>query len=75
MLPGVNAHQRLEVAGYGVLVRTGDETEGARGLVLHEPGPAGALDAGKGSVGLLLEILERPEVFVDGGLITNYKSA
>lgn len=68
VLPRVNAHQRLQVARHGVLVRAGDETEGAGCLVLDEPGPAGALDAGEGGVGLLLEVVEGAEVFVDGGL-------
>lgn len=72
MLPGVDAQQGLEVARDGVLVRAGDEAERARGLVLDEPGPAGALDAGEGRVGLLLEGVERAEVFVDGGLQTRY---
>lgn len=68
MLPGVNAHQGNEVAGDGVLVGASDNAEGARGLVLDEPGPAGALDAGEGSVGLLLEVVEGAEVLVDGSL-------
>jgi hypothetical protein len=72
VLPGVDAQQGLEVARDGVLVRAGDEAERARRLVLDEPGPAGALDAGEGRVGLLLEVLERAEVFVDGGLHMTY---
>jgi hypothetical protein len=68
VLPGVDAEEGLVVAGDGVLVGAGDETEGARGLVLDEPGPAGALDAGEGGVGLLLEVLEGAEVLVDGSL-------
>lgn len=68
MLPGVNAQQRLEVARHGILVRAGDEAEGAGRLVLDEPCPAGTLDASQCGVGLLLERLERSEVLVDGGL-------
>ena len=71
VLPGVNAHERLEVTGDGVLVGAGDKTEGARGLVLDEPGPAGTLNAGEGSVGLLFEVLEGAEVLVDGSLSNN----
>lgn len=66
MLPGVNTHQGLKVAGDGVLVGAGDEAEGARGLVLDEPGPARALDTGEGSVGLLLEVVKGAKVLVDG---------
>ena len=68
VLPGVNAHQGLEVAGDGVLIGTGDDAESARGLVLDEPGPAGALDAGEHGVGLLLEVVKGAKVFVDGSL-------
>lgn len=68
MLPSVDAEKGLEVARDGVLVQAGDEAECARGLVLDEPGPAGALDTGQGRVGLLLEVVERSEVFVDGRL-------
>ena len=68
MLPGINAQQRLEVADDGVLVRAGDNAQCARGLVLDEPGPAGTLDAGESSVGLLLEGLEGAKVLVDGSL-------
>jgi hypothetical protein len=68
VLPGVNAHQRLEVAGDRVLVGAGDETQSARGLVFDEPCPAGALDAGESSVGLLLEVIKGAKVLVDGRL-------
>lgn len=71
VLPGVDAEQGLEVSGDGVLVGAGDEAEGARGLVLDQPGPAGALDAGEGGVGLLLEVVEGAKVLVDGGLISS----
>lgn len=68
MLPGVDAQQGLKVAGDRVLVGAGDEGEVAGGLVLDDPGPAGALDASEGSVGLLLEVLKGAEVLVDGSL-------
>lgn len=68
VLPGVNAHQRLDVAGDWVPVGACDDAESARGLVLDEPGPAGALDAGEQGVGLLLEVVKGAKVFVDGGL-------
>ena len=68
VLPGVDAEEGLVVAGDGVLVGAGDDGEVARGLVLDEPGPAGALDAGEGGVGLLLEVFEGAEVLLDGGL-------
>lgn len=68
MLPGVDAQQRLKVAGDRVLIGAGDEGEVAGGLVLDDPGPAGALDASEGSVGLLLEVLEGAKVLVDGSL-------
>ena len=55
MLPGVDAEQRGEVADDGVLVRAGDDLQLAGGLVLGQPGPAAALDAGEGGVGLLDE--------------------
>jgi hypothetical protein len=68
VLPGVDTQQGLEVAGDGVLVGAGDEAEGARGLVLDDPGPAAALDAGEGGVGLLAEVVEGAKVLGNGGL-------
>jgi hypothetical protein len=68
VLPGVDAEEGLEVAGDGVLVGARDEAQGAGRLVLDEPGPTGALDAGEGRVGLLLEGVEGAEVLVDGSL-------
>ena len=72
MLPSVNAHQRLKVAGDRVLAHASDEAEGARGLVLDQPGPAGALNASEGGVGLLLEVVERAKVLLDGSLDRQY---
>lgn len=68
MLPGVDSQKRLQVAGDGVLVGASDEAEVSGRLVLDEPGPAGALDAGEGGVGLLLEVVEGGKVLLDGGL-------
>lgn len=68
VLPGVDSQQRLQVAGDGVLVGTGDEAEVSGRLVFDEPGPARALDAGEGGVGLLLEVVKGAKVLLDGGL-------
>lgn len=68
MLPRVDAQQGNEAAGDGVLVCAGDEGEGARRGVLGEPGPAGALDAGKGGVELLDQGLGGAKVLLNGGL-------
>lgn len=68
VLPGVDAQQGDQVAGDGVLVRAGDEAQRARLLVLDDPGPAAALDAGEGGVGLLDEGGVGAEVAVDGFL-------
>lgn len=74
MLPGVDAQQGDQVAGDGVLVRAGDEAEGARLLVLGDPGPAAALDAGEGGVGLLDEGGVGAEVTLDGFLWARFTS-
>lgn len=65
MLPGVNAEEGLKSASNRVLVRSGDDGQSSRVLVLDEPGPSGALDTSKGGVGLLLEGLKGAKVFVD----------
>ena len=70
MLPGIDAQQGDQGAADGVLVGPGDETEGAALLILHQPRPAAALDAGKSSVCLLAEGLERAEVGVNRFLST-----
>jgi hypothetical protein len=69
VLPGVDSQKRLQVAGDGVLVGASDEAEVSGRLVLDEPGPARALDAGEGSVGLLLEVVEGAKVLLDGSLL------
>lgn len=68
MLPGINTQERLQIASDGVLVSTGDETKSTGRLVLDEPGPSRALNTSKSSVGLLLQVFERSEILVDGGL-------
>ena len=68
MLPSIDTHERLKVSGNGILVGTSNDTQGAGGLVLDEPSPAGSLNASKGGVGLLLEGLEGAKVLVDGSL-------
>lgn len=68
MLPGVDTQKGLQISSDGVLVGAGYEAESARGLVLDEPGPAGALNTGKGGVGLFLEGFKGAEVFIDSGL-------
>lgn len=71
MLPGVNTQKRFQVSSDRVLVGAGDKTKSTRGLVLDEPGPARALNASKGSICLLLQVVERSEVLVDGSLNKN----
>lgn len=68
VLPGVDTQQGDLVAGDGVLVGLGDDLQGAGLLVLDEPGPAAALDAGERGVDLGLQGAEGAEVLVDGGL-------
>jgi hypothetical protein len=65
VLPSINTKERLKSASDGVLVGSGDNGQSARVLVLDEPGPAGALDASEGSVGLLLERVEGAKVLLD----------
>lgn len=58
MLPRVNAQDGAELADHGVLVGVGLDADVAGLHVLHQPGPAGALDAGERGVELLLELVE-----------------
>lgn len=74
VLPGVDAQQGDQVAGDGVLVRAGDQAQGARLLVLGDPGPAAALNAGEGGVGLLDEGRVGAEVALDGFLLARCTS-
>lgn len=74
VLPGVDAQQGDQVAGDWVLVRAGDQAQGASLLVLGDPGPAAALDAGEGGVGLLDEGGVGAEVALDGFLLARRTS-
>lgn len=65
VLPGVNAEDGTELADHGVLVGVGLDANVAGLHVLHQPGPAGALDAGEGGVELALQLLERAVGVVD----------
>lgn len=69
VLPSINTHKRLEVASDRVLAHAGDQTKGARGLVLYQPSPARALNASESGVGLLLQVVEGAEVLLNGSLI------
>lgn len=73
MLPRVDAHQGHQRAGDGVLVGARDDAEGAALLVLDQPRPAGALDAGQGGGDLLAEGLEGAEVLLDRFLLRRKK--
>lgn len=66
MLPRVNAENGAELANDRVLVRVRLDADGVRLDVLDQPCPAAALDAGKGSVELLLEGIEAAVAGVDG---------
>ena len=65
MLPGVDAEDGAELADDGVLVGVGLDADVAGLHVLHQPGPAGALDAGERGVELALQLLERAVGVVD----------
>ena len=65
VFPGIDTQQRHIVASNGILVGTRDDLQGASRLVLGQPGPAGALDAGQGRVDLGLEGVEAAEVALD----------
>lgn len=65
MLPGVNAEDGAELADHGVLVGVCLDADVAGLHVLHQPGPAGALDAGESGVELALQLLERAVGVVD----------
>ena len=65
VLPGVNAEDGAELADHRVLVGVGLDADVAGLHVLHQPGPAGALDAGEGGVELALQLLERAVGVVD----------
>jgi hypothetical protein len=69
VLPGVDAQQRNVGPGDRVLVGARHQAQGARRLVLDQPRPAAALDAGEGRVGLLAEGVEGAKVGVDRFLL------
>lgn len=66
VLPRIDTKDRAELADNGVLVCVGADLDGAGLDVLHQPGPAGALNASEGGVELLLQRVEGPIVRVDG---------
>jgi hypothetical protein len=59
VLPGVDAKDGAELANDGVLVGVGLDADVAGLHVLHQPCPAGALDAGERGVELALQLVER----------------
>jgi hypothetical protein len=59
VLPGVNAEDGAELADHRVLVGVCLDADVAGLHVLHQPGPAGALDAGERGVELALQLVER----------------
>lgn len=67
VLPGVNAEDRAELADHGVLVGVGLDANVAGLHVLHQPCPAGALDAGQSGVEFALQLIERAVGVVDLG--------
>ena len=65
VLPSVNAENRAELADHGVLVGVCLDADVAGLHVLHQPCPAGALDAGESGVELALQLVERAVGVVD----------
>lgn len=65
MLPSVNSKDGAELANDGVLVGVGLDANVASLHVLHQPRPAGALDASQSGVELALELIERAVGVVD----------
>ncbi len=65
MLPGVNTQQRHIGARNRVLVGARNQAKGATRLVLDQPRPAAALDAGQRRVQLRAEGVEGAKVGVD----------
>ena len=59
MLPGINTKDGAELANDGVLVGVGLDADVAGLHILHQPRPAGALDAGERGVELALQLVER----------------
>jgi hypothetical protein len=67
VLPGINTEDRTELADDGVLVGVRLDADVAGLHVLHQPGPAGALDAGERGVELALQFVERAVGLCDLG--------
>ena len=65
VLPSVNTEDGAELADHRVLVGVCLDADVAGLHVLHQPGPAGALDAGERGVELALQLLERAVGVVD----------
>jgi hypothetical protein len=59
VLPRINAENRAELADHRVLVGVRLDADVARLHVLHQPRPAGALDACQRGVELALQLVER----------------
>ena len=59
VLPGINTKDGAELANDGVLVGVGLDADVAGLHILHQPRPAGALDAGERGVELALQLVER----------------
>ena len=59
MLPGVDTKDGAELANDRVLVGVGLDADVAGLHVLHQPRPAGALDASERGVELALQLVER----------------
>jgi hypothetical protein len=57
VLPGINTKNGAELADDGVLVGVGLDADVAGLHVLHQPRPAGALDAGERGVELALQLV------------------
>lgn len=68
VFPSINAHKRNIVTDNRVLIHSSDDLKCAGGLVLDQPRPAAALDAGEGRVDLFLHVLKRTKVPLDGRL-------
>ena len=68
MLPSVDAEQWSELAHNGILVGVGADEHLSRLGILDEPGPAAALDAGKGGVEFVAEGGEGAVRCLDCGL-------
>ena len=66
MLPSINTEEGLVLADNGVLVGVGADADLASLLVLDEPGPATALNASKGSVELVLELIKAAVGAING---------